>query len=72
MRTNPYEGGSDHSVFLAAGVPSVLAGTFLVLSSTPCLGEALQEVLDLPLAGAEPALRAAVDRAIERLHLQQP
>ena len=24
VRTNPYEGGSDHSVFLQAGVPSVL------------------------------------------------
>ena len=28
MRTNPYEGGSDHSVFLAAGVPSLLAWHF--------------------------------------------
>jgi len=28
VRTNPYEGGSDHSVFLAAGVPSVLAWHF--------------------------------------------
>lgn len=26
--TNPYEGGSDHSVFLAAGVPSLLAWHF--------------------------------------------
>ena len=26
--TNPYEGGSDHAVFLAAGVPSVLAWHF--------------------------------------------
>jgi aminopeptidase YwaD len=26
--TNPYEGGSDHSVFLAAGVPAVLAWHF--------------------------------------------
>jgi aminopeptidase YwaD len=24
VRTNPYEGGSDHSVFLAAGIPAVL------------------------------------------------
>jgi aminopeptidase YwaD len=28
VRTNPYEGGSDHSVFLAAGVPSLLAWHF--------------------------------------------
>jgi hypothetical protein len=28
VHTNPYEGGSDHSVFLAAGVPSVLAWHF--------------------------------------------
>jgi hypothetical protein len=28
VRTNPYEGGSDHAVFLAAGVPSVLAWHF--------------------------------------------
>jgi hypothetical protein len=28
VQTNPYEGGSDHSVFLAAGVPSVLAWHF--------------------------------------------
>jgi aminopeptidase YwaD len=28
VRTNPYEGGSDHMVFLAAGVPSVLAWHF--------------------------------------------
>ncbi len=28
VRTNPYEGGSDHSVFLAAGVPAVLAWHF--------------------------------------------
>ena len=28
VRTNPYEGGSDHSVFLNAGVPSVLAWHF--------------------------------------------
>jgi hypothetical protein len=28
VETNPYEGGSDHSVFLAAGVPSVLAWHF--------------------------------------------
>jgi hypothetical protein len=28
VRTNPYEGGSDHSMFLNAGVPSVLAWHF--------------------------------------------
>ncbi|MBE3132838.1 MAG: M28 family peptidase, partial [Acidobacteria bacterium] len=28
VQTNPYEGGSDHSVFLAAGVPAVLATHF--------------------------------------------
>jgi aminopeptidase YwaD len=28
VQTNPYEGGSDHAVFLAAGVPSVLAWHF--------------------------------------------
>lgn len=28
VRTNPYEGGSDHSVFLNAGVPSLLAWHF--------------------------------------------
>lgn len=28
VKTNPYEGGSDHSVFLAAGVPSLLAWHF--------------------------------------------
>ena len=28
VQTNPYEGGSDHSVFLAAGAPSVLAWHF--------------------------------------------
>ena len=28
VRTNPYEGGSDHSVFLASGVPSLLAWHF--------------------------------------------
>ena len=28
VRTNPYEGGSDHAVFLAAGVPSILAWHF--------------------------------------------
>ena len=28
VRTNPYEGGSDHSVFLAQGVPAVLAWHF--------------------------------------------
>jgi aminopeptidase YwaD len=28
VRTNPYEGGSDHSVFLAAGVPAVLVWHF--------------------------------------------
>lgn len=28
VRTNPYEGGSDHSVFLSAGVPSLLAWHF--------------------------------------------
>jgi aminopeptidase YwaD len=28
VRTNPYEGGSDHAVFLAAGVPAVLAWHF--------------------------------------------
>ena len=28
VRTNPYEGGSDHSVFLGAGVPSLLAWHF--------------------------------------------
>jgi len=28
VQTNPYEGGSDHSVFLAAGVPSLLAWHF--------------------------------------------
>ncbi len=28
VRTNPYEGGSDHSVFLADGVPAVLAWHF--------------------------------------------
>ena len=28
VRTNPYEGGSDHSVFLASGVPAVLAWHF--------------------------------------------
>jgi hypothetical protein len=35
-------------------------------------GEALREVLDLPPGGADPALRTAVERAIERLHLQEP
>ncbi len=28
MQSNPYEGGSDHSVFLAAGVPSILGWHF--------------------------------------------
>ena len=28
VRTNPYEGGSDHAVFLGAGVPSLLAWHF--------------------------------------------
>jgi hypothetical protein len=28
VRTNPYEGGSDHTVFAAAGVPSLLAWHF--------------------------------------------
>ncbi len=28
VRTNPYEGGSDHSVFLAAGVPALLVWHF--------------------------------------------
>jgi len=28
VRTNPHEGGSDHSVFLAAGIPAVLAWHF--------------------------------------------
>jgi hypothetical protein len=155
VRTNPYEGGSDHSIFLAAGVPSVLAWHFpdrfyhssldrpamtsanqmknvgvsvaatalLLASATPreaidvsdllvvaaasrfrlerrqgatlvqsapdkaaaeateaavmtawrkWYGEALREVLDLPPGGADPALRTAVEGAIERLHLQEP
>jgi hypothetical protein len=28
VQTNPYEGGSDHSIFLAAGVPALLATHF--------------------------------------------
>ena len=28
MKTNPYEGGSDHSVFLGQGVPALLAWPF--------------------------------------------
>jgi len=150
VRTNPYEGGSDHAVFLRAGVPSVLAWHFpdrfyhssldrpgmtdpvemkhvgvsvgaaaLLLSgatqreaidvvelleqaasarlalerrqgadlvqSAPdkaaaeaaeaavmaawrqWYGEALREVLDLPPGGANPDLRTAVERALERL-----
>ena len=153
VRTNPYEGGSDHSIFLAAGVPSVLAwhfpdrfyhssldrpamtsanqmknvgvsvaGTALLLASaTPreaidvsnllvvaaasrfrlerrqgatlvqsapdkaaaeateaavmaawrkWYGEALREVLDLPPGGADPALRTAVEGALQRLAVQ--
>jgi hypothetical protein len=153
VRTNPYEGGSDHSVFLAAGVPSVLAWHFpdrfyhssldrpamtsanqmknvgvsvaatvlLLASATPraaidvsnllvvaaasrfgverrqgatlvqsapdkaaaeateaavlaawrkWYGEALREVLDLPPGGADPALRTAVERALQRLAVQ--
>ncbi len=152
-RTNPYEGGSDHSVFLAAGVPSVLAWHFpdrfyhsnldrpqmtspaemehvgvavgatslLLAGATPrdalalaglleraawarfdlerrqgadlvkaapdrtaaeateaavmaawrkWYAEALREVLDLPPAGATPELRAAVERAVERVTRQ--
>jgi hypothetical protein len=150
VQTNPYEGGSDHSVFLAAGVPSVLAWHFpdrfyhssldrpamtsasqmknvgVSVAATALLlagaterdgmdvtrlleqaatsrlalerrqgaglvaaaqdrdaaeateaavlaawrkwyGEALREVLDLPTGGADPALRTAVERALERL-----
>jgi hypothetical protein len=153
VRTNPYEGGSDHAVFLAAGVPSVLAWHFpdrfyhtsldrpavtdpvemkrvgvgvaatalLLAGATPSdaaaiarllegaasarlalerrqgaelvgaasdkaaaeateaaviaawrkwYGEALREVLDLPPAGATPELRAAVERAFERVTKQ--
>jgi hypothetical protein len=153
VRTNPYEGGSDHSVFLAAGVPSVLAWHFpdrfyhssldrpgmtdpaemkrvgvsvaatalLLASATPreaidvssllavaaasrfrlerrqgatlvqsapdraaaeateaavlaawrkWYREALQEVLDLPPGGADPALRTAVEGALQRLAVQ--
>jgi hypothetical protein len=153
VRTNPYEGGSDHSVFLAAGVPSVLAWHFpdrfyhssldrpgmtdpaemarvgvsvaatalLLASATPreamdvvglleraasarlalerrqgaalvnvatdraaaeateaaviaawrtWYGEALHEALALPPDGADTDLRAAVDRAIDRLAKQ--
>ena len=153
MRTNPYEGGSDHSVFLAAGVPSVLAWHFpdrfyhssldrpgmtdpaemkrvgVSVAATALLlagagardaadvvrlldraasarfalerrqgaalvkaasdmaaaeateaavmaawrkwyGEALREVLDLPPGGADPALRTAVERALQRLAVQ--
>jgi Zn-dependent M28 family amino/carboxypeptidase len=153
VQTNPYEGGSDHSVFLAAGVPSVLAWHFpdrfyhssldrpamtdpaemkyvgvsvaatalLLASATPreaidvsdllvvaaasrfrlerrqgatlvqsapdrsaaeateaavmaawrkWYGEALREVLDLPPGGADPALRTAVERALQRLAVQ--
>ena len=150
VQTNPYEGGSDHSVFLAAGVPSVLAWHFpdrfyhssldrpamtdpaemkyvgvnvaatalLLAGATPreaidvsrlleqaavarfrlerlqgarlvqsapdraaaeateaavvaawrkWYGEALREVSDLPPGGANPDLRTAVERALERL-----
>jgi hypothetical protein len=150
VRTNPYEGGSDHAVFLGAGVPSVLAWHFpdrfyhasldrpdmtdpaemkrvgVSVAATALLlagatrrdamdvvrlleraassrlalerrqgaelvrsapdkaaaaateaavlaawrtwyGEALREVLDLPPGGATADLRAAVDRAIQRL-----
>jgi hypothetical protein len=150
VQTNPYEGGSDHSVFLASGVPSVLAWHFpdrfyhasldrpamtsanemksvgVCTAATALLlagaterdamdvvrlveqaawsrltlerrqgavlveaakdrdvaetteaavmvawrkwyGEALREILDLPPGGANPALRTAVERALERL-----
>jgi hypothetical protein len=153
VRTNPYEGGSDHAVFLGAGVPSVLAWHFpdryyhasldrpgmtspaemkhagvsvsatalLLAGATPreamdvvrlleqaasarlalerrqggdlvkaasdkaaaealeasviaawrkWYGEALRDVLGLPPAGADAALRAAVERAIERVAQQ--
>ena len=150
VQTNPYEGGSDHSVFLAAGVPSVLAWHFpdrfyhssldrpgmtdpaemkrvgvnvaaaalLLAGTTPrdaiditrlieqaalsrlalerrqgaalvsaapdkaaaeateaavmaawrkWYGEALREVLELPPGGADLELRAAVERALQRI-----
>ncbi len=153
VQTNPYEGGSDHSVFLAAGVPSVLAwhfpdrfyhsnldrpamtdpaemkrvgasvaGAALLLAGATSrdamdvirlieqaadsrlrlerrqgvglvneaedrataeateiaviaawrkwYGEALREVLDLPPSGADADLRAAVERAIDRVMKQ--
>jgi aminopeptidase YwaD len=153
VQTNPYEGGSDHSVFLAAGVPSALAWHFpdrfyhssldrpgmtspaemkhvgvsvaatalLLAGATPrdasdvaallgraasarlalerrqgaelvkaapdraaaeateqaviaawrkWYGEALRETLDLPPGGADAELRAAVERAAERLAKQ--
>jgi len=153
VQTNPYEGGSDHSVFLAAGVPSVLAWHFpdrfyhssldrpdmtdpaemkyvgvsvaatalLLAGATPrdafdvtrlieqaavsrlalerrqgdglvqaapdkvaaeatetavlaawrkWYGEALREILDLPPAGADTDLRAAVERAVQRVMKQ--
>jgi len=153
VQTNPYEGGSDHSVFLAAGVPSVLAWHFpdrfyhssldrpamtdpaemkqvgvnvaatalLLASATPrdaadvarlveqaaiarlalerrqgraltadaadksaaeateaavqaawrtWYGEALREVIDLPPAGADQALRQAVEQAVARITKQ--
>ena len=153
VQTNPYEGGSDHSVFLAAGVPSVLAWHFpdrfyhssldrppmtsptemehvgVTVGATSLLlagaeprdamdiarlleqaasvrydlerrqgaalvkaapdrtaaqateaavmtawrtwyAEALREVLGLPPAGATPELRAAVERAVERVTRQ--
>jgi hypothetical protein len=153
VQTNPYEGGSDHSVFLAAGVPSVLAWHFpdrfyhssldrpamtdpaemkkvgvnvaaaalLLASASPrdaadvarlveqaaiarlalerrqghalvadaadrsaaeateaavqaawrtWYGEALREVIDLPPAGADQALRQAVEQAVARITKQ--
>ena len=151
MQTNPYEGGSDHAVFLAAGVPSVLAWHFpdrfyhssldrpdmtdpaemkyvgvnvaatlvaagrrhrarrdgrrraarpaasarlalerrqgaalvkaaadkaaaeateaaVIAAWRKWYGEAIREVLDLPLGGATPDLRAAVERALRKGH----
>jgi hypothetical protein len=79
VRTNPYEGGSDHSVFLAAGVPSLLAWHFpdrfyhASLDRPEMTSPAEMRhvgvsiaATGLLLAGASPADAAAVVRLLER------
>jgi hypothetical protein len=78
VRTNPYEGGSDHSVFLAAGIPSVLAWHFPdrfyhTSLDRPAVTDPVEmkhvgvgvAATALLLAGATPSDAAAIARLLE-------